>query len=274
MRLTKEQLKQIIKEELDTVTSEVFGGKGFRSNKSFEDDPRDVTKTEFDWINNEGSYIGAVVDKINNLAQSDSTKLGAPNPGEDQPQYAVWLAKNGLALEPKDYLSFHQKAMGQIPEWGDENKIADEVENAFIRALPPRNRPNRTMIKLMKGAKSIMERVPELLSQQEFVNSLGIYSSEEFKQRFKANGGNLQKLIGDTAYLVADVQLNELDFESMGRRDKANLRRALERKGRVEKDIAKYIVDNFTSYIKEKLKKRSFMDKAGSFVRGKGFKEE
>ena len=159
MKLTKESLKQIIKEELEAVTSEVITGKGVRSNRSFEEDPKDLTKTKFDWIINKGEYLGAAVQRIKQQAKSDRTKLGASDPKDKNT--LVWKARNGLGIEggstrtnrvKDEYLVWHQTNLGQMPQWANnEEEVADAAEEAFNRALPEQLRPDRTTMTIMKG---------------------------------------------------------------------------------------------------------------------------
>ena len=280
MKLTKESLKQIIKEELEAVTSEVITGKGVRSNRSFEEDPKDLTKTKFDWIINKGEYLGAAVQRIKQQAKSDRTKLGASDPKDKNT--LVWKARNGLGIEggstrtnrvKDEYLVWHQTNLGQMPQWANnEEEVADAAEEAFNRALPEQLRPDRTTMTIMKGLEKLIARTLDEIVEQEFVKAAGIYDVEKFKQRYEANGGDIKKLIGEAAFMVTDLEINNLD--EMSKSEKMKLYRLVT--GSLRKTtsaIAKYVADNYSESITKKLKKRGFMDKAGSFVRGKGFKE-
>ena len=284
MKLNKEQLKQIINEELEAITNEVITSDDprSRSNQDFKDNPRSLKKTKYDWVINDDSYGRAVMEKINDLAGKQQTKLGAKEPTDKNgPAYIVWKANNGYGIQggstknpqrEDDYLMFHKKAMGQMPQWGDESTVIDAVENAFLRALPPRNRPSRALMQFNKTLKASITRIADALAESDLVNKFEIYSAENLKKRFEANGGNFNKFALQGVSEVTGVY----DLDNLAELSKSDMRKleaAL--KGRALQKIAAFLSDpdGFGGLLAKKLKKRGFMDKAGSFVKGKGFNE-
>jgi hypothetical protein len=302
MKINKEQLKTIINEEIRAVLSEgQTWGDDYEASqtpgqKKAEEARRAAEEKKWKeeaenhplrdsgskWITNRGSYLQAAMKKINHLAAREHTKFGAKQPNEnDLANFIVWKANNGFGIyggstkdpsKKDDYLMFHKKVMGQMPQWGDEEDVISDMEDAFLKALPPRNRPSRTLILFNKTLKDSIIRITDALVESDLVKKFEIYSVESLKKRFEANGGNFNKFVLQGVSSVTDVY----DLDNLAELSKSDMRKlGAALKGSAPQKIAAFLSDpdGYGGLLAKKLKKRGFMDKAGSFVKGKGFNE-
>ena len=320
MKLNKEQLKRIIKEELEATGSLLEGwtwgdddsGSGVspsqqkrldktrrekEGRKSKEDAENHPLANPSSWRHNRDSYFKVAMERINDLAGSEGNQLGAKQPNRnDWRNLIVWKANNGFGIYggstkgtehenwkgEDEYLRLHKEIMGPMPQWGDKKDVINDMEEAFLRALPMRDRPDQSKIqrgkeltRLSDRLTSAVKNIASELSISDLMKEFGIRSTTELKDRYEANGGNFQKMILRGVSEVSDVYPDSWDdFAEMSASDRKKVNKATSRSG-IGKIVAA-LTDPETylgKSLAKKLKKRGFMDKAGSFVKGKGFNE-